>query len=82
MAASNLPEAVREQMLKGHQEGPVKTYIEYDVQDRVDKVYTAAVGVPNGGPCYVTQYGYVGTTTRVQFMREDTGTWNILWEMF
>lgn len=82
MAAVNLPEAVKEQMLKGHMEGPVKTHIEYDAQLRVEYVYTASVGVPDGGPCFVTRYGYVGSTTRVDFMREDLGAWQLTWETF
>lgn len=60
----------------------VKQHIEYDANNRVEYVYTAHADLEDGKPCSVVRYSYIGTTSRVQFMREYTDTWDVAWELF
>lgn len=53
----------------------VKSFTEYDGSDRVSKVYMAREGAAQGDPCTVTEYTYVGATTRVEKMKETQGVW-------
>ncbi len=62
-------------ILKSHAKELVKQFITYDGLDRPEFVYTAYVDTPNNGPCEVTQYVYVGNTSRVEKRRETIGVW-------
>ncbi len=68
--------------LKSHLHQYVKTHVAYDLLDRVEYVYTAANEAAHGAPCVITRYAYVGNTTRVAYMREYEGTWDVAWEAF
>lgn len=63
------------ELLISHKNELVKQYIEYDGSDRVSKVYTAHIKVKDGEACMVTEYVYVGTSTRIEKRRESYGTW-------
>lgn len=60
----------------------IKQHVEYDVNTRTEYVYTARADAVDGSPCSVVRYSYIGTTTRVQYMKEYTGLWNAAWEVF
>ena len=70
------------ELLKTHQNELTKTYNVYDVNGRVEYVYTASDDAPNGGSCLVTRFSYDGLTTRIVFAREYYGTWNSAWDLF
>lgn len=60
----------------------VKQHIEYDVNSRVEYIYTVQAGALDLTPCSVVRYSYVGLTSKVVFMKEYTGTWLIAWDLF
>lgn len=60
----------------------VKQHIEYDGNNRMEYVYTARANAGDGASCSVVQYAYVGTTGRVQFMKEGISTWQAAWDLF
>jgi len=60
----------------------VKQHIEYDVNNRVEYVYTVHGDAANGIPCSVVRYSYVGLSSRVVYMKEYTSNWNSAWELF
>lgn len=68
--------------LKSQSEELVKQHIEYDGQLRVEYIYTAPTDATTGTPCSVVRYSYVGTSNRVDYMKESLSTWNIVWETF
>jgi hypothetical protein len=61
--------------LKSHIKEGMKMYITYDISARMEYVYEAPTDAVDGAPCLVTQYAYVGATTRVEKMKESQGTW-------
>ena len=62
-------------IMKSHSKELVKQYITYDVLERPEFVYTAYRDVTDQGVCEVTQYTYVGNTSRVEKRKESLGTW-------
>jgi hypothetical protein len=60
----------------------VKQHIEYDLQSRVEYVYTVRQDAADQTPCSVVRYSYDGTSSRVVYMKEYTGTWDSAWETF
>lgn len=60
----------------------VKQHIEYDVQNRVEYVYTVRADAPDGTPCSVVRYSYLGLTANVTYMKEFLGNWDAAWETF
>lgn len=69
-------------LLKSHLNEYVKTKVFYDVEGRPEFVYSASSDLEDGGPCTVTQYAYIGTTPRVDFMKESEAVWDATWETF
>lgn len=62
--------------LKTNQNEYIKSYITYDVSDRMEYVYEARANALDGEPCLVTRYTYVSTSSRVAKMKEYDGTWS------
>lgn len=60
----------------------IKQYATYDVYNRTEYVYTARADAVDESPCSVVRYAYVGTTTRVSYMKEYIGVWDAAWESF
>ena len=60
----------------------VKQHVEYDGLSRTEYVYTVQAGAPDGAPCSVVRYSYDGTSARVVYMKEYSGTWDSAWEVF
>jgi hypothetical protein len=60
----------------------VKQHIEYDGSARPEYVYTVRADAVNGTPCSAVRYSYVGTTSRIEFMKEFSAAWNIAWDLF
>ena len=60
----------------------VKQHIEYDVNNRVEYVYTVRADATNNTPCSVVRYSYIGLTSNVVFMKEYTSVWNSAWDLF
>lgn len=58
----------------------VKAHFEYDSLNRLSKSYSANFYAQNGEPCLVTEYQYVGSSTRVANMKEHEGVWNSAWD--
>lgn len=55
----------------------VKQYLEFDVNGRLSKSYTASTSCPVGGPCEVTSYGYINATATIINARlEERGVWS------
>lgn len=69
-------------LLKTHQHEYVKSYSEYDIYGRLTKVHQTASSAEEGDPTVVTEYGYVGTSGNVVYMKEYEGTWQVVWELF
>ena len=69
-------------LIGGHLTDPVKTYSAYDGLGRLEYVYTAKAEALDADPCMVTRYAYIGTTTRVLFMKEYVAAWDVSWEAF
>jgi hypothetical protein len=72
--------APNEQLLS-HANELIKTYIEFDIQGRQSKVYTAVTDAPHGADCVVTEYIYstpAGTT--IQAMKEANDSWDSAWD--
>ena len=59
----------------------IKMYITYDVNGRMEFVYSCSKEVPDQGPCLVTQYVYDGVSSRVTKMKESIGTWLAAYEI-
>ena len=59
----------------------MKWHYEYDANGRVTDVYEAAVDVANGKPCMLTEYTYVGSTSRINNAKESTSTWDSTWDI-
>lgn len=59
----------------------IKMYITYDVNGRMEFVYSCNKEVPDQGPCLVTQYVYDGVSSRVIKMRESIGVWLAAYEI-
>lgn len=60
----------------------IKQHIEYDVESRPEYVYTVRADATNNTPCSVVRYSYSGLTTLVVYMKEYTGNWLAIWEVF
>jgi hypothetical protein len=60
----------------------VKQHIEYDGSNRAEYVYTVRADAQNGTPCSVVRYAYDGSSTRIEFMKEYSGVWDITWDVF
>lgn len=68
--------------LKAHALDATKTYITYDVENRMEYVYTAYTEALNGTECLVTQYSYTGAgSNRVAKMKESVGTWSSAYDI-
>lgn len=60
----------------------VKQHIEYDGNNRPEYVYTVRADAEDGAPCSVVRYAYAGLTSRIVYMKELSGTWDVSWEVF
>lgn len=60
----------------------VKQHIAYDGSDRPEYIYTVRADAKDGDPCSVVRYSYSGISSRVVFMKEYTGVWDITWDLF
>ena len=64
-------------LLKSQEGEPVKQYIEYDVQGRPYRIFTANYRLKDGGPCGVVLYEYINaTSSNISKMVEFIGVWN------
>ena len=72
----------RTALLKSQLNEYTKTYITYDINNRVEYVYTVDNDALNGDPCVVTRYSYDGVTTRVVYSKEYESTLHTAWETF
>lgn len=70
------------ELLKTHEHELTKTHQEFDVNNRVEYVYTASDDTPNGGPCICTRYSYDGISQRVVFQKEYYAAWDSAWDVF
>lgn len=69
------------EMLKSHLNELVKNFIEFDVNNRMSKVYTAKSDAADGEPCMVTEYIYTGpTSTTLKALKEGHSTWDSAWD--
>jgi len=59
----------------------VKQYLVYDGNQRVIEVYTAPTDAGDGIPCTLTQYTYVGLTSRVEKRKESMSLWDATWDI-
>jgi len=60
----------------------VKQYITYDGSSRAEYIYTVRADALNNTPCSVVRYAYIGTSSRVTYMKEYTGVWLTSFESF
>lgn len=58
-----------------------KEFLVYDLQDRVIDIYQAHINASNGTPCLRTTYEYVGTSTRVEKMKETADVWSAAYDI-
>lgn len=70
----------RSQLITGMGE-PVKQYCIFDGSGRVTHIYEAKATAENGDPCFLTQYDYDGTSSRVEKTLESNSTWNSSWDI-
>jgi hypothetical protein len=70
------------ELLKTHQAELTKSYNSYDVNGRLEYVYTASNTAKHGDPCVVTRMAYVGLSTNAAYIHEDYSTWDSSWELF
>jgi hypothetical protein len=67
--------------VKSGNEEYLKQYLVYDGSNRITQIYEAMANALNGDPCLLTEYGYVGISSRVEKMRESESTWDSSWEL-
>lgn len=67
-------------LIKSQLQEGVKSFFVYDGSNRMTTSYTAAWDAENGDACIITEYQYIGTSNRVQAMKEYLGTWNSAWD--
>jgi hypothetical protein len=53
-----------------------KQYIEYDLLERIQKIYTAPSDAIGGTPCIVIEYIYYGTGNNVRGRKEGYDVWS------
>lgn len=68
-------------LLKTGFKEPIKTYITYDVSNRMEFIYEASSDAIDGAPCIVTQYAYDGGSTRIEKSKESVGAWDSSWDI-
>lgn len=79
--ADNNNVKTKTELLKSQAHEQVKQHIVFDAQGRPVLVFTAAIGVGNGGACTVTEYVYRGpTSSQIVSRQERVSTWNTNWE--
>lgn len=69
------------EMLKSQRDEYVKQHIEYDVDGRVIKVYTAYTDAGHGKRCSLVRYAYIPASAKVSYMKEENSTWDSAWEV-
>lgn len=67
--------------LRTNQREYIKSYITYDGSDRMSVVYEAKANAVHGTPCMKTTYTYVGSTARIQKMKEEAATWDSTYDI-
>lgn len=68
-------------MIKTALEQGVKTYSVYDGSSRLVGFYEAPSDATNGTNCLLTEYGYVGASSRVEKTRESIAQWNSAYDL-
>lgn len=64
-------------LLKSHEGEPVKQFIEFDLENRPYRIYTAHFLAKDGDPCGVSLLEYSGAgSTQISKRNEFVGTWN------
>ena len=58
-----------------------KSYIQYDVSDRMEIAYEAAAATGHGEPCLKTEYAYDGGSSRIIKRKESVSTWDSSWDI-
>lgn len=60
----------------------IKQFIVYDVNSRMQTIYTAPYLAADGEPCTRVDYEYVNaTSTRVEKMRESNDVWSAAYDI-
>jgi len=59
----------------------MKWHYVYDITLRPEYIYEVHTDASNGDPCMVTQYSYVGSTTRIENAKESSSTWDSTWDI-
>lgn len=67
--------------VKTHIAEAIKQRFVYDGSDRMTDVYSASTDAKHGEACSHTQYEYVGTSGRVEKMKETMSTWDSSWDI-
>lgn len=63
-----------------HQAEAIKAHFVYDAFQRLTESYTALAGAEHGSRAIKTSYQYVGTTTKVENMKEEIAQWDAAWD--
>ncbi len=60
----------------------IKSYTLFDIEGRVEYIYTAPTDAVHNTPCTVVQYVYVGpNTTQILAMKEGKARWDGAWDV-
>lgn len=59
----------------------IKSYTTFDIEGRIEYIYTAPTDAVHNTPCTVVQYVYVGAnTTQIKAMKEGKARWDEAWD--
>lgn len=59
----------------------IKSHTEFDLEDRIEFIYTAPTDAVHNTPCTVVQYIYRGANTmQIRDMKEGKARWNGQWD--
>jgi hypothetical protein len=59
----------------------IKSYTEFDIESRVEYIYTAPTDAVHNTPCSVVQYVYIGANSQqILAMKEGKARWDGAWD--
>lgn len=68
-------------LLKSHENEPVKQHIVFDSQSRPQLIFTTYVGAQEGDPCTCDEYVYLSSTsTQIVSRQERHYRWKAAWD--
>lgn len=66
--------------ISSHGKEAVKQWFVYDGLNRMVTVYVALTDAGDGDRCLRTDYTYIGSSARIQSMRESIAAWDAAWD--